>query len=156
SHVIAYRAKRYTSFIDMDKIGAYRIDDFWDPIEPTKDGNLLLSPSEFYILASQEKLHIPSDHAAEMTAIDPMMGEFRVHYAGFFDPGFGRTAADGPGSKAVLEVRTYDIPFFLEDGQTIGRLAFEELTGKPTAEYGSGISSNYQGQRLKLSKHFIS
>jgi dCTP deaminase len=156
SNVVAYRAKKYTSFIDMDKVAAYAVLDFWDPIEPTRDNNLLLSPGEFYILASKEKLHIPADHAAEMVAIDPIMGEFRVHYAGFFDPGFGRTAQQGPGSKAVLEVRTYDIPFFLEDGQTIGRLAFERLTEKPSAEYGDAIASNYQGQRLKLSKHFLS
>jgi dCTP deaminase len=139
----------------MDKVASYRAADYWDAIEPNPEGNLLLSPGEFYILASKEKLHIPNDHAAEMVAIDPIMGEFRVHYAGFFDPGFGMTSDDGPGSKAVLEVRTYDIPFFLEDGQTIGRLEFERLTDKPTADYGAGISSNYQGQRLKLSKHFI-
>jgi dCTP deaminase len=156
SNIIAYRAKRYTNFIDMDKVASYRAADYWDAIEPNPEGNLLLSPGEFYILASKEKLHIPNDHAAEMVAIDPIMGEFRVHYAGFFDPGFGMTCDDGPGSKAVLEVRTYDIPFFLEDGQTIGRLEFERLTDKPTADYGAGISSNYQGQRLKLSKHFIS
>jgi dCTP deaminase len=155
SNVIAYRAKRYTNFIDMDKVASYQPADYWDAIEPNPEGNLLLSPGEFYILASKEKLHIPNDHAAEMVAIDPIMGEFRVHYAGFFDPGFGMTADDGPGSKAVLEVRTYDIPFFLEDGQTIGRLEFERLTDKPTADYGASISSNYQGQRLKLSKHFI-
>lgn len=154
-NVVAYRAKKYTSFIDMDKVAFYHAEDFWDAIEPTKDGNLLLSPGEFYILASKEKLHIPADHAAEMVAIDPVMGEFRVHYAGFFDPGFGRTAQQGPGSKAVLEVRTYDIPFYLEDGQTIGRLAFEKLSEKPSAEYGDAIASNYQGQRLKLSKHFV-
>jgi dCTP deaminase len=152
--IIAYQAKRYTGFIDMDRVNAYDVADFWTPIEPSKDGNLLLSPGEFYILASKEKLHIPSDYAAEMVAVDPVMGEFRVHYAGFFDPGFGRTAEEGPGSKAVLEVRTYDIPFFLEDGQTIGRLAFERLTEKPNAEYGDAMDSSYQGQRLKLSKHF--
>jgi dCTP deaminase len=156
TNVVAYRAKKYTSFIDMEKISFYHAEDFWDAIEPTKDGNLLLCPGEFYILASKEKLHIPADHAAEMVAIDPVMGEFRVHYAGFFDPGFGRTAQQGPGSKAVLEVRTYDIPFYLEDGQTIGRLAFEKLSEKPSAEYGDAIASNYQGQRLKLSKHFLS
>jgi dCTP deaminase len=155
SNVIAYRAKRYTSFIDMDKVGAYRVEDYWDQIEPTPEGNLLLSPGEFYILASKEKLHIPVDHAAEMVAVDPIMGEFRVHYAGFFDPGFGCTTRDGHGSKAVLEVRTYDIPFFLEDGQTIGRLAFEHLTEPPSSEYGESIASHYQGQRLKLSKHFL-
>jgi dCTP deaminase len=156
SGIIAYRAKRYTNFIDMDKVNYYKVSDYWDALEPNAEGNLLLNPGEFYILASKEKLHIPSDHAAEMVAIDPIMGEFRVHYAGFFDPGFGMTSEHGPGSKAVLEVRTYDIPFFLEDGQTIGRLEFERLTEKPNAEYGESIASNYQGQRLKLSKHFIS
>jgi dCTP deaminase len=156
SNVIAYRAKRFTSFIDMDKVGYYRVQDYWDAVEPTAEGNLLLVPGEFYILASKEKLHIPADHAAEMVAVDPIMGEFRVHYAGFFDPGFGCATDDGHGSKAVLEVRTYDIPFFLEDCQTIGRLAFERLTERPSAEYGEAIASNYQGQRLKLSKHFVS
>jgi dCTP deaminase len=155
TNIVAYRAKKHTSFIDMDKTNSYAVEDYWDAISPTRDGNLLLVPDEFYILASKEKLHIPADHAAEMVAIDPVMGEFRVHYAGFFDPGFGRSAEEGPGSKAVLEVRTYDIPFFLEDGQTIGRLAFEHLTEKPSSEYGDAIASNYQGQRLKLSKHFL-
>jgi dCTP deaminase len=154
SSIIAYKARKCTNFIDFDQVGAYEVEEFWDAIEPSRDGNLLLHPGEFYILASKEKLHIPSDHAAEMVAIDPVMGEFRVHYAGFFDPGFGRTPAHGPGSKAVLEVRTHDIPFFLEDGQTIGRLAFEKLTERPENEYGEGIASNYQGQGLKLSKHF--
>ena len=154
SSIIAYKAKKCTNFIDLDQVGTYEVEEFWDAIQPSRDGNLLLYPGEFYILASKEKLHIPSDHAAEMVAIDPVMGEFRVHYAGFFDPGFGRTPEHGPGSKAVLEVRTYDIPFFLEDGQTIGRLAFEKLAEPPENEYGEGISSNYQGQGLKLSKHF--
>lgn len=154
SNVIAYRAKRHTPFIDFEKVDHYEISEFWDAIEPSRDGNLLLTPGEFYILASKEKLHIPADHAAEMVAIDPTMGEFRVHYAGFFDPGFGRSQDEGSGSKAVLEVRTYDIPFLLEDGQTIGRLAFERLAGRPSVEYGEGIASHYQGQRLKLSKHF--
>ena len=154
SDIIAYRAKKYTNYIDLEQLNHYEIEDYWDAIHPSRDGNILLRPDEFYILASKEKLHIPSNHAAEMVAIDPVMGEFRVHYAGFFDPGFGQTEGAGPGSKAVLEVRTYDIPFFLDDGQTIARLAFERLVEAPTQGYGAEIASNYQGQRLKLSKHF--
>lgn len=151
--IVAYEARKYTGFIDLSKINHYEICDFWKPIEAPKDGRMVLDPGQFYILASKERIHIPSTHAAEMVAVDPVMGEFRVHYAGFFDPGFGATDT---GSRAVLEVRTYDIPFYIEDGQTIGRLDFEEMNEPPARSYGEGIASNYQGQGLKLSKHFKS
>ena len=117
---------------------------------------IILDPHQFYILASRERIHIPPDLAAEMVPIDPTMGEFRVHYAGFFDPGFGYTEHGHPGSKAVLEVRSHEVPFVLEDGQIIGRLEYEKLAEKPDALYGEVGTSNYQGQGLKLSKHFSS
>jgi len=115
---------------------------------------LILDPNQFYILASRERIHIPPDLAAEMVPIDPMMGEFRVHYAGFFDPGFGFTEHGHPGSRAVLEVRSHEVPFVLEDGQAIGRLVYEPLSETPEILYGQMHTSNYQGQSLKLSKHF--
>ena len=114
-----------------------------------------MDPGEFYILVSKEALHIPVGYAAEMVPIDPMMGEFRAHYAGFFDPGFGAESAGGKGSRAVLEVRSHDIPFVLEDGQIIARLIYEPLTEVPDTIYGKDLKSNYQAQGLKLSKHFI-
>ena len=151
---IGYRAQKQTDPIDVDKVGIYREQDFWEPIAARADARLILDPGEFYILASAEKLHIPPELAAEMVAIDPAMGEFRVHYAGFFDPGFGYTESGHPGSRAVLEVRSHEVPFILEDGQIIGRLVYERMAEPPKLLYGQGGTSNYQGQGLKLSKHF--
>jgi dCTP deaminase len=152
--VVGYRAKPYTDVIDLDRIAAYDVEDYWEPVRARPLGQLLLDPNEFYILASAERLHIPPDLAAEMVPIDPMMGEFRVHYAGFFDPGFGWSEGNMPGSRGVLEVRSHEVPFLLEDRQAMGRLVFERLAGEPDVLYGRTPVSNYQGQGLKLSKHF--
>jgi dCTP deaminase len=154
SQIIGYRAQKHTDIIDVDSVAAYDVADFWEPIYARPDKRFILDPDEFYILASQEKLHIPPDLAAEMVPIDPAMGEFRVHYAGFFDPGFGFTESGHPGSRAVLEVRSHEVPFILEDGQVIGRLVFEKMAEAPDLLYGASGTSNYQGQGLKLSKHF--
>lgn len=151
--IIGYRAKRHTGVIDIDKVGAYAREDFFEPIELPKAGSLILDPGQFYILASREAIHIPPQLAAEMVAIDPLMGEFRVHYAGFFDPGFGHLDSGKHGARAVLEVRSHDVPFVLENGQPVARLIFEHLTASPKAAYGTN-GSNYQAQMLKLSKHF--
>jgi dCTP deaminase len=151
--VIGYRALKFADVLDVDARG-YNKRDFWEPIPAPRDGRLILHPNEFYILASRERIQVPPDYAAEMIPIDPMRGEFRAHYAGFFDPGFGFAGEGGVGSKAVLEVRTLEVPFILEDGQTIARLVYEELAERPNKLYGRGIASHYQGQGLKLSKHF--
>jgi len=152
--LIGYRAKRHSGLIDLSLIGAYDIDDFWEPIVNRGDNTLILDPDQFYILVSKEAVHVPPSHAAEMVPINPLVGEFRVHYAGFFDPGFGHSEAGGTGSRAVLEVRSHDVPFVLDDGQIIGRLIYERLTETPDVVYGQTIGSNYQAQGLKLSKHF--
>jgi len=152
--VVGYRAKRHAPTLDVDRVAAYEVEDYWEPVRTKGDGRLILDPHEFYILASAERLHIPPDLAAEMVPIDPMMGEYRVHYAGFFDPGFGWSEGGRPGSRGVLEVRSHEVPFLLEDRQMIGRLVFERLSGQPDLLYGRGEVSNYQGQGLKLSKHF--
>ncbi len=152
--VLGYRAKRHAGMIDVDRKNAYDPLDFWDPIQPREKGRLILDPDEFYILASKETIHIPPDHAAEMVPFDPLVGEFRVHYAGFFDPGFGNSNAGGENSRAVLEVRSHEVPFVLEDGQIIGRLVYEPMAGRPDRLYGRDIGSHYQRQGLKLSKHF--
>lgn len=154
SDVIGYRAQKHADVIDVDRVGAYDIGEFWEPLAARSDKRLILDPGEFYILASREKLHIPPDLAAEMVPIDPSMGEFRVHYAGFFDPGFGFSPDGHPGSRAVLEVRSHEVPFILEDGQVIGRLVYEKMSEAPQLLYGQSGVSNYQGQGLKLSKHF--
>jgi dCTP deaminase len=152
--VVGYRAKRHTGVVDVERRAAYEIDDFWEPIAARADKSLILDPDEFYILASTEAVQVPPDYAAEMVPFDPLVGEFRVHYAGFFDPGFGYAGAGGLGSRAVLEVRSREVPFILEHGQVVGRLVFEKMLARPDRLYGSGIGSNYQAQGLKLSKHF--
>jgi dCTP deaminase len=151
---IGYRALKYTGIIDIDSVGKYKPKDYWEAIKPRDDKCLVLDPHEFYILASKEWLHIPPQYAAEMVPIDTMRGEFRVHYAGFFDPGFGHAASGGAGSRAVLEVRSHEIPFILEDCQIVARLTYQKLTEVPEKIYGKGIGSNYQSQGLRLSKHF--
>jgi dCTP deaminase len=154
SGVVGYRAQKYTGVIDVDSIAEYDPRDFWEQVHVRNYNKLILDPNQFYILASRERIHIPPDWAAEMVPIDPMMGEFRVHYAGFFDPGFGFTEQGHPGSRAVLEVRSHEVPFVLEDGQAIGRLMYEPMAETPDILYGQTETSNYQGQGLKLSKHF--
>ena len=159
SDLVGYKAKPHTSLIDVDKVGVCAIDDYWDPVynSSSKNGRLILNPDEFYILMSKEYVSVPLDYAAEMRAYDTKVGEFRVHYAGFFDPGFGHAASGGQGTRAVLEVRSHDVPFLIEDGQTVCRLIYEQMTQIPEKIYGAGgIGSNYQGQALKLSKHFRS
>jgi dCTP deaminase len=154
SGFVGYRAKRHTGVIDVDRRAGYPVDEFWEPIRARRDESLILDPGEFYILASKEAVQVPPDHAAEMVPFDPLVGEFRVHYAGFFDPGFGYAGAGGQGSRAVLEVRSREVPFILEHGQVVGRLVYEKLLSPPDALYGQRIGSNYQAQGLKLSKHF--
>jgi dCTP deaminase len=145
---VGYRARRHTGVIDVDKKGLLAREEFWEPVFTYGKKELILDPDEFYILVSKEAVHVPPLFAAEMLPFDALVGEFRAHYAGFFDPGFGH----GVGARAVLEVRSREVPFILEDGQIVARLIYEHMLEKPSHLYGEG--SNYQGQGLKLSKHF--
>ena len=155
SGVVGYRARRHTDCIDVDKRDHPRAE-YWEPVHADSRGTIVLDPGEFYILASQEKLCVPPSHGAVMAPFDPLMGEVRVHYAGFFDPGFGMGKNGVPSAQAVLEVRGYDVPFILEDGQIIARLIYERLLNGPGRQsYGSDMDSNYQYQELRLSKHFL-
>ncbi|MEM9837973.1 MAG: 2'-deoxycytidine 5'-triphosphate deaminase [Pseudomonadota bacterium] len=150
SPYVGWRARRHAGLIDVDKVGALDPHAYFEAIAPPKEGFLTLDPDEFYILASRETVQVPAHYAAEMVAIDQELGAFRSHYAGFFDPGFGVEAP----SRAVLEVRGFDVPMVLEHGQRVARLGYERLESTPQALYGSAQSSNYQGQGLRLSKHF--
>jgi dCTP deaminase len=152
-HLVGYRAKPHTGVVDLDRIAYYPASDFWEEIRTDK-GQIILDPGAFYILVSREAVTIPPDYAAEMAPYLAMVGEFRVHYAGFFDPGFGHAAAGGTGSRGVLEVRCHEAPFVLEHGQVVGRLVYERMAARPDALYGTSIASNYQGQGLKLAKQF--
>ena len=151
---VGYRAKRHAGMIDVDRSSVLDVGQYWEPIMADRSRSLILDPDEFYILASCEAVTIPATHAAEMVPFNPLVGEFRVHYAGFFDPGFGAREAGGNGSRAVLEVRSREVPFILEHKQVIGRLVYERLTKAPEKLYGEALQSNYQKQGLRLSKHF--
>ena len=147
--LVGYRAKPHAGVIDLERIGQYDPAEFWEEIH-TDQGRIILDPGAFYILVSREAVSIPPDYAAEMAPFLAMVGEFRVHYAGFFDPGFGH----GVPARGVLEVRCHEAPFVLEHGQVVGRLVYERMDARPDTLYGVDIKSNYQGQGLKLSKHF--
>ncbi len=148
-----WRAKRHCGLIDIDRPASCRASDFWDPVQ-VQDGELILDPGAFYILMSRESVRIPPGYAAEMNPYLPFVGEFRVHYAGFFDPGFGYGLPNDEGARSVLEVRCHETPFALRHGQVVGRLVFEEMLETPTQLYGAALGSNYQGQQLRLAKHF--
>jgi len=152
SSVVGYKAKRNAPLIDLAKVNFYDPDEFWEPIPPCK--RIILDPDDFYILVSKEKVSVPPRYAAEMVAYDPSVGEIRIHYAGFFDPGFGYGLGPVKGTHAVLEVRSHEVPFVMEDRQLVGRLVYERLTEAPRKIYGSGIGSSYQSQGLSLSKQF--
>jgi dCTP deaminase len=155
SGTVAYKAKGSDRAIELDRIDYYDPADFWEAIAKPRDGRIVLETGGFYLLASKRRVRVPLDHAAEMVAHDPSMGEFRVHYAGFFDPGFGYGSnGEIPGTKAVLEVRAYEVPILLEDDDLVGRLLYYPMAAKPDRVYGASIGSSYQQQGLALSKQF--
>ena len=152
--VVAYRGRHHAPIIDLTRVDFYESERFWDRIPERPDGRLILNPGEFYILASRERVSVPPDHAAEMVPFDPSVGEFRIHYAGFFDPGFGCGDSDIIGTRAVLEVRAHEAPFVIEHGQVVGRLVYSRMLSVPEKIYGKSIGSSYQRQELALSKQF--
>ena len=156
--LVGWRARKHAGLIDVDKPASQPAARFWEAVTEADlfKGGLVLNPDEFYILASQEFVIVPADYAAEMRAYDTRVGEFRAHYAGFFDPGFGMAEIGATPTRAVLEVRSHDVPFLIEQGQTVCRLVYEPMSARPNQLYGSaGSGSNYQSQGLKLAKHFI-
>ncbi len=156
SEVVGYRAKKSSHRIDLARIRHYDWRDYWEPVYPEPGGRVVLTPETFYLLLSAEGVCVPPEYAAEMMAYDPTAGELRTHYAGFFDPGFGYSRTrQYLGSRAALEVRARDVPFMIEHGQPICKLAFESMIEEPDRLYGEDVLSNYQGQVTMLSKHFI-
>ena len=152
--IIAYKAKRYAPAIELDRVNYYSTEEFWEVRHQNAGKNLILEPGDFYILASRERVRVPPDFAAEMVPFDPSDGEFRIHYAGFFDPGFGYGSSEIKGTRAVLEVRAHEVPFLIEHGQLVGRLNYMHLLSRPEKIYGTNIGSSYQHQALTLSKQF--
>lgn len=154
---VAYRAKKKAPPLELSKVGIYDPAEYWESISTPKHERLVLQPGDFYLLASKERLGVPPGYAAEMEQYDPSLGEFSVHYAGFFDPGFGYgLSGEVKGTRAVLEVRAHEVPILLEDGQTVGRVNYYRMAGQPEKIYGQNIGSSYQEQGLALSKQFKS
>jgi dCTP deaminase len=155
SNIVAYKARKHARPVELDKVNHYEVAEFWETITRPSSGHIILEPGGFYILASKRRVRVPPDHAAEMVPYDPAMGEFRVHYAGFFDPGFGY-GAEGEigGTRAVLEVRAYEMPILLEHDQLVGRLLYYRMADRPETVYGLKIGSSYQQQGLSLAKQF--
>jgi dCTP deaminase len=154
SEVIAYKARKHAPAIELDRVDYYSPEEFWEARTPPASKSLILEPGDFYILASRERVRVPPGYAAEMVPFDPSAGEFRIHYAGFFDPGFGYGASDIKGTRAVLEVRAHEVPFMVDHGQIVGRLTYMPLLSQPDKIYGTNIGSSYQYQGLTLSKQF--
>ena len=154
--VVAFKARRNTPAIDLRYTARYDPHEYWEFLSEPATRRIILDPTDFYVLASREKVRVRPDFAAEMVPIDPTIGEFRIHYAGFFDPGFGDATGDAKGTRAVLEVRAHEVPFLIEEGQTVGRLIYMPLLSRPDKIYGPKIGSSYQNQSLALSKHFKS
>jgi dCTP deaminase len=152
--VIAYKARKHAPSIELDRINYYAPEEFWEARRQSDNQRLILEPGDFYILASKERVRVPPEFAAEMVPFDPSVGEFRIHYAGFFDPGFGYGSSDIKGTRAVLEVRAHEVPFLIEHEQFVGRLTYMPLLSKPEKIYGLQIGSSYQQQALTLSKQF--
>lgn len=154
SGLIGYKAKNNSEFVDVEKINYYDPNIFWEKIYRRKSGGIILEMNDFHILATKERVALPANFAADMVAYDTLVGEFRAHYAGFFDPGFGYAGGEPQGTKIVLEVRSHEVPFIIEDGQNVGRVVVERLEEPTDKPYGSGIGSSYQHQGLTLSKQF--
>ncbi len=150
NQITAYKAKKITSAIDLNKINFYKANKYWEEIIP-KENYFIIEKDEFYILRSKESIKIRNNQAAELEPFKDTFGNFRVHYAGFFDPGFGNNKS---GTPAVLELRAYDTPFIIRDGQLVGRLNYYEIDEIKNKTYGININSNYFNQNLKLAKQF--
>ena len=150
NQITAYKAKKITSAIDLNKISFYKSNKYWEEIIPV-DNSFIIEKDEFYILRSKELIKIKDDQAGELEPFKDSFGNFRVHYAGFFDPGFGNNKS---GTPAVLELRAYDTPFIIRDGQLVGQLNYYEIDKIKKNSYGFNIRSNYFNQNLKLAKQF--
>ena len=152
NQITAYKAKKITSAIDLNKLNYYKADKYWEKIK-TNDNYFIIERDEFYILRSKESIIVKNNQAAELEPFKDSFGNFRVHYAGFFDPGFGNNKT---GIPAVLELRAYDTPFIIRDGQLVGQLNYYSIEKIKKESYGAKIKSNYYNQNLKLAKQFKS
>ena len=128
--------------------------DYWEPIRARGDGELILDPDQFYILASRERCTCRPTTPPRWCRSTRSWASSASTMPASSTPASASPRGGHPGSRAVLEVRSHEVPFILEDGQIVGRLVYEKMAERPDKLYGQTHGSNYQGQGLKLSKHF--
>ncbi len=153
--IVAWRAKKRAPLLDLGGgMGQYRHQDFFTPIRRSdlKEGLLLLRPSEFYILSIAQRLRLPLDWSVEFLPIDTYSGEFRGHYAGFVDPGWG--LGTPAGRQLTLELRTFE-KLLLHHHQPIIKIAWDKLVAATELGYDSRRHSHYRDQvGPRLAKFF--
>lgn len=162
THILGWEALPTNEIIDLSKVNAHDPTLFFKPIFSSSAGSgsmrdrVTLEKDKFYILATKERISVPTFLSAEMVPFSHHIGELRAHYAGFFDPGFGYgKAGEIHGTIGVLEVRPHET-MTIFDGQPIALMVFFQNTQEPKVSYGQAGNS-YQNQRgPKLAKYFIS
>jgi dCTP deaminase len=157
SEIVGWECFGSNKILDFSKRN-HRKEDFFRPIlrESLLNGALRLRSSGFFILSSAEAVRVPPSFACEMVSMDDRSGEFRSHYAGFIDPGWGcGEDGCGAGDPLTLEVRPFE-DIVIRPGQPIAKIRYERMARNPDRHYGELLGrSNYLGQRnAKLSKHF--
>ena len=153
--IIGYECRGSNRVMDFSKRRHYRSDDFFTLLQ--KNGSpLYLKKDCFYILSTREAVRVPPHCACEMVPMDERAGEFRSHYAGFIDPGWGwGENGEGHGRLITLEVRPFE-DMTVCDNQPIAKIRFEKMMALPDAHYDQLDKSNYTAQAgPRLSKHFL-
>lgn len=136
--------------IDPDKEGQYDPKEYWE-FKKCENGTILLEPDKLYIMRSKERLRIPAHLALECQSYTTQMGEWRIEYAGFAHPHFGRMRDDHKGAPIMFEVRGHNVPTILTDGIPLGNVRFLRMS-RPAEEPKKKPS--YEEQELTLSKCF--
>ncbi len=142
--------------VDFSKLNFYDPGKFFKKVK--REGDFIrLKKGGFYVLSSKEAVRIPPYLACEMVPMDERSGEFRSHYAGFIDPGWGcGKEGEGKGRSLTLEVRPFE-DMIVRERQVIAKIKFERMMDIPDMLYDASGKSNYSVQSgARLSKHFIS
>jgi len=129
-----YKARKdtYNKGLDFsldfsDENNKYELEEFWEPV-PTKEGSIILTPGEFYIMVTKERISVPPGFVTKMAAHDQNLADLKTQEADLFNPGHGwRTKGFSP----VLEVKPYGQPIELRDGFPICRIIYQRLRSIP-------------------------
>ncbi len=152
--IVGYRAVKTKQVIDLNRINYYDWKKFFEPVLASKADYLELERDYFYILSTSEAVRVPPDLACEMAPMDERSGEFRSHYAGFIDPGWGwGRAGEGKGRPLTLELRPFE-DLIVRDRQPIAKIKFERMMKLPDTAYDAGPSNYLKQAGPRLAKQF--